>query len=84
MTFSGMAYGDNDGPPCEKCGSKGHSLSVSVRRDEGYTYGWVTLCETCLFKAVLGDVAYYRAVNRVSVPIKDEGKVIAPKKWWQL
>jgi hypothetical protein len=89
---------DSDGPPCIKCGSCRSGVSTVVSRGEGYRWSTVTVCEECIFKAVVGDVAYQRAVNNASTPLVAEtvtipksdylslleGVPYRPKQWWWL
>lgn len=81
------------GPPCAKCGSTAQGISTVQRRDEFSQWGLVTICEPCIFKAVLGDTAFQRAVNSASQPLPrkpmvngkpmqdDVGEV--KKRWWE-
>lgn len=100
MIFNSLFKEDESGPPCIKCGSRRSGLSTITRRSEAYKWVTITICEECLFKAVVGDVAFHRAVNAASQPLVsagDEVKLgtleylslieqaeVKPKKWWQL
>ena len=68
MQFGGILRGMR----CCKCGEENPSITTVVRRAPGYSYGDVTICEVCLFKAVLGDAAYERAVAATSLPHTDK------------
>jgi hypothetical protein len=96
VIFHAISRDDDGGPPCVKCGSTRQGVSTVQRRDEFHKWGLVTICEPCLFRAVLGDTAFARAVNNASLPLRqglarnaqptmdqyDSGEV-KPRKWWQ-
>lgn len=69
MLFSGITR--DDGPPCVKCHACRPGVGTAIKGASG-NWHVLNICEQCLFRSVMGDEAFARAVAEL------DGKKYAP------
>jgi hypothetical protein len=77
MLFDAIAQ--YDGCNCAGCGqSQYEGMGMVVRRADG-KYDVVMVCAGCLFKAVIGEAAWNKALSKTDPPKPTPAKAIKPR-----